>query len=1107
MKKKTFAIYTVLMLVFVIAAGFIGYDLGKAKGSIFAKNTNVKNLTKITSNGASSKKNDKDSKTTDASSIAIVNLDEGVKVKDKTIYYSQKVSEFPTSDFDPVGNIVSIEDEEGAITKYEYDEDNRLVKVIEPNNAVTNYKYDEDGNLSKIVNPLGDYVIRQYDLTRQLVKEKDNKGHYRKYKYDLLGNISEISDEMGRKEIFEYEKGTNHIKKHIDFNGACTIYSYDPNGNVVESIDEFGCSTKYEYDSLNRLIKEKIYDGTTKRYKYDVMNNLIESVDQNGAVTKYEYSLTGEVTKVIDAEGNETSYTYDNCDRLIEVYQKDVTTGKVISKKYEHDLLGNITTAVDGLGQKEKFRFNKRGELTERIDKDSFVTNYIYNSSGDVKKVQYSDGREVEYSYDVLRRLIEIKDWLGITKFEKNSEGQITKVTYPSGDSIEYEYDSLGNRKNLKYPSGREVQYKYNNNSLLTELTNGDNVINYTYNKNGQILEKKHSCGLRSKYEYNKKGMLSKLTNLDSKGVLDEFEYMYDEVLNLVSINKKRRDLDSENGLYTYGYDKLSRIVNVKKDGMTLRKYTYDAFGNRLTFKDVRSNTLDCYEYNENNQLIHKTTREDNINLKHEFDYVYDKRGNLNKIVKDNVVKHQYLYGSLNRLERAVDRVGNRCDYIYNGLGHRVGKNSVVNGKNITSNWIIDLTRNFNNLLQKTENGKKQQYIWDENLVAVENLKSDESMPVDTYLSLNDQMGTPMRLFDSHINNVETYGFDEFGNDLYKRSESMQPFGFGGYQYDCLAGTYYAQAREYRANDGIFAGEDNIKGTVIMPITMNPYIYVIQNPLSSTDKTGYWCGWDDAIAMGAGAIGGIGYTFVGDVIHSVQHGKVEFSSWQDYTGAAIGGAVGAEVTLYAGPVAGNAANCGITTFTSNELKVATNAKDKKDQATIMKETVRDSSWGAFTAGIGKVVKPLKGKALSSDKNIIRKSASFFENQSGKISKTTEKLEGKFADKVGFSGSKLEKMLQKGMEQDEANGIFREWKKKDISLLKGLVSKEARKTNKEELKIIVELAKSEYKGNAKNYFLYMLDSGLKDNVSKSSIAYRLLQENCINKFLANNCIVK
>ena len=308
---------------------------------------------------------------------------------------------------------------------------------------------------------------------------------------------------------------------------------------------------------------------------------------------------------------------------------------------------------------------DKRGELTERIDKDSFVTNYIYNSSGDVKKVQYSDGREVEYSYDVLRRLIEIKDWLGITKFEKNSEGQITKVTYPSGDSIEYEYDSLGNRKNLKYPSGREVQYKYNNNSLLTELTNGDNVINYTYNKNGQILEKKHSCGLRSKYEYNKKGMLSKLTNLDSKGVLDEFEYMYDEVLNLVSINKKRRDLDSENGLYTYGYDKLSRIVNVKKDGMTLRKYTYDAFGNRLTFKDVRSNTLDCYEYNENNQLIHKTTREDNINLKHEFDYVYDKRGNLNKIVKDNVVKHQYLYGSLNRLERAVDRVGNRCDYIY----------------------------------------------------------------------------------------------------------------------------------------------------------------------------------------------------------------------------------------------------------------------------------------------------------------------------------------------------------------------------------------------------------------------------------------------------------
>ncbi len=985
--------------------------------------------------------------------------------------------------YDAVGNIVSIEDEEGAITKYEYDEDNRLIKVIEPNDAVTTYEYDEDGNVSKVVNPLGDYVVRQYDLTRKLIKEEDNKGHFRKYEYDLMGNIYRITDEIGRTESYEYLKGTNHITKHIDFNGTCTEYLYDPNGNVIESIDEFGCSTKYEYDSLNRLIKEKIYDGTTIEYKYDAMNNLIEAVNQKGAVTKYEYSLTGEVTKVVDAEGNETSYVYDECDRLIEIYQKDINTGKVISKKYERDLLGNIKTAIDGLGQKEKFSFNKRGELTERIDKEGFATKFVYNLSGDVKKVQYADGKEVECSYDVLRRLIEIKDWLGITKFEKNSEGQITKVTYPSGENVEYEYDALGNRKNLKYPNGKEVQYKYNKDSLLTELVSGENIVNYVYNNNGQILEKKVNCGLSSRYEYNEKGMLSKITNSDSKGIVDEFVYKYDEVLNLVGINKKRRNMDSENGLYTYSYDKLSRLVDVHKDGKALRKYTYDAFGNRLSFMNFEKKTSNYYEYNDNNQLKHKITTEDGIDLEHEYNYSYDKRGNLSQIVEDNVIKHQYLYGSLNRLERVIDQSGNRSDYVYNGLGHRVGKKSVINGKSISSNWIIDLTREYNNLLQKTENNMMQQYLWDENLVTVENIEFDETKSLDRYLCLNDPMGTPMRLFDTNYDNVETYSFDEFGNNTYNNNSSLQPFGFTGYQYDRLAETYYAQAREYRANDGIFAGEDNIKGTAIMPMTMNTYVYTVQNPLSSTDKTGYWCGWDDLAAMGAGAISGVGYTFVGDMIHSVQHGKLELSSWQDYTGAAVGGAIGAEVTLYAGPVAGNAANCGVTTFASNELKVATNAKDKKDQATILKETARDSLWGAFTAGVGDKIKV------------------------SKISKGTEKLEKKLAEKVGFSGSKVEKMLQKGMEQDEANGIFREWTKKDISLLKGLVSKEARKANKEELKIIVELAKSEYKGNAKNYFLYMLKSGLKDNVSVRSIAYRLIQENSYNKLLANECIVK
>ena len=67
---------------------------------------------------------------------------------------------------------------------------------------------------------------------------------------------------------------------------------------------------------------------------------------------------------------------------------------------------------------------------------------------------------------------------------------------------------------------------------------------------------------------------------------------------------------------------------------------------------------------------------------------------------------------------------------------------------------------------------------------------------------------------------------------------SIQPFGYTGYQYDKTAGTYYAQAREYRAELGRFAGRDIIKGNTAAPYTLNEYIYCYNMPLKYLDKSG-----------------------------------------------------------------------------------------------------------------------------------------------------------------------------------------------------------------------------------------------------------------------------
>ena len=117
-----------------------------------------------------------------------------------------------------------------------------------------------------------------------------------------------------------------------------------------------------------------------------------------------------------------------------------------------------------------------------------------------------------------------------------------------------------------------------------------------------------------------------------------------------------------------------------------------------------------------------------------------------------------------------------------------------------------------------------------------------------------DELGSPIRLMDQNGELAESYGYDEFGQELYWDREetsgrsmtgSIQPFGYTGYQYDRTAGTYYAQAREYRAELGRFAAVDTIKGFTMAPYTLNEYGYCWNNPMVLVDLNGAWPTWED----------------------------------------------------------------------------------------------------------------------------------------------------------------------------------------------------------------------------------------------------------------------
>ena len=294
---------------------------------------------------------------------------------------------------------------------------------------------------------------------------------------------------------------------------------------------------------------------------------------------------------------------------------------------------------------------------------------------------------------------------------------------------------------------------------------------------------------------------------------------------------------------YYYGYDELNRLIHVSQNGKTLRSYGYDAFGNRSSKTEYQTagELVTTYRYNTKNQLMQEN---DAHGTK---DYTYDHRGNLLSVTSGEGVLRAYGFDAANQMSSSMgmtDGIIQKAVYQYNGLGHRMGQ-SIATGDAAparTIRYTLDLTRQYHNLLQKTGNGPDQTYFWDGNVAGMEEEGRD-------HFYFQDDLGSPMRLTDEAGRSEEAYGFDEFGNDIRTAKDifqdSMQSFGFTGYQMDSAGGLYFAQARRYDAGAGRFVSEDFLKGHIAVPYTMNHYSYCWNRPMDLVDLNGKFPSWRD----------------------------------------------------------------------------------------------------------------------------------------------------------------------------------------------------------------------------------------------------------------------
>lgn len=752
--------------------------------------------------------------------------------------------------------------------------------------------------------------------------KKSSEGEYVSFPTDsieyVLGNSSGITANAAIK-TFSKDKGaiSYSIEDNTDLglsvsnSGVVTVSDYSKVINAIENANNnlmvtitaskaevrgWRNNVKWPADSVSYTLRISLRTAPDSAYTvYDVadlntaltgpdgtndwFNTAVEIMPASGySIVRSDNISTGVPTfsasvkygEMQDAEAQDQGIG----DRII--YLKHIETGEITEK---------IVTSVNKLDNEKPY--NVGIEFPEATEKD------------DVK--YYGDEITVTFTaYD---------NTSGVSKFNweyTRADGSSTSILEADSGTVEAIRDSHDSTKyvgTLTLPRNQAEQLRGNLKVSATDVA--DNTCD-SYTDTGVFVV--DTIAPTQTVSYQLKDGVGTTQTVDTKHYFS-------------SAIKNRVGAEVDNGHFAYVYDELNRLTEVHQNDTLLRKYSYDAFGNRVSKANYasRMESVTSYTYNVNNQLLSEV---DGTMTK---DYTYDNRGNLLKVSTGADILKEFTFDATNQMTASFDLVDGqrkKATYTYNGLGHRVGQkisSLIPEYPEKKIRYTIDMTRQYYNLLQKSEGGASQTYYWDGNVVGM------ESNGVEKFY-LQDDFGSPMHLVDIYGTSQECFAFDEFGENLSTSyNNTSQTFGFTGYQTDEVGDLYYAQARRYDASVGRFVSEDKVRGFVILPYTLNHYGYCWNNPVDFVDRDGNLptVVIGAVIGLAAGALGEV----VSQTIDGVQSGKSVLDSLLDVNPGKV--VLEAGKGAVTGAVAGTGAGLLVVAGTSGVVEFGGDLLDQK----------------------------------------------------------------------------------------------------------------------------------------------------------------------------------
>jgi RHS repeat-associated protein len=241
-------------------------------------------------------------------------------------------------------------------------------------------------------------------------------------------------------------------------------------------------------------------------------------------------------------------------------------------------------------------------------------------------------------------------------------------------------------------------------------MTDPMNMIErYTYDSNGNVFRKTDRNGTVATHTYDKMNRLTNVSFTPGTGVpaTGAVSYTY-------TLTGALRTEQNGTQTITYTYDAAGRLTRESLSDGTVKDYTYDIGGNRLTFRTtvggmVRLNQ--SYEYDRLNRLT--VLRENNATA---ASYTYDANGNRTSLTYPNGVSTTYTYNHANLVKTLENRRGSAILSNYAYTYYLDGNQETVTENNgATTAYTYDgLRRLTRETFTQGENETVKSYFYDE---------------------------------------------------------------------------------------------------------------------------------------------------------------------------------------------------------------------------------------------------------------------------------------------------------------------------------------------------------------------------------------------------------